>query len=465
MKLNKEYPATHSMETAWYVADEEGNVAIFDFEEYGPVPWGVEETEVSELVFGHEENYNTHEYLNIDLTDDQVDDLIEKPHSPEEENIWFECAVEIDTSKEKEFLDLAAMIQNNNVICISQRRGLYRVDFFDDTEESKPKKDSALQKMIDRGIVKRVYRTKQFWMNDEPNETEDGFKFKKDFKSAPYFIYHEPYWPELLQKRVIIPSNPVKLEQVPQPLRERIPVLPVKFVETEYLQIAEYLPSHFCAVDGNDLNGYEYMLAPTGDGVKSWVLSDILFPVSMENCFENGSYRCKKCKKECWGTRKKLFTHHPTVLIIFHPFYQYDYNLIISSNPIIKCGVLLPLLFRSSLGSYDNYTDWYKIKETVSDERFASIFKQNGFTFEHTVNRFRPHVILADEWSLPILREKYGKAGRTLVINKEGYPLYSMQELETLNDEIEAIARKPYRGEVMPQVISVEEMKKLHSND
>ena len=37
MKLtNKEYPATHSMSTAWYAVDNEGNVAILDFNENGP---------------------------------------------------------------------------------------------------------------------------------------------------------------------------------------------------------------------------------------------------------------------------------------------------------------------------------------------------------------------------------------------------------------------------------------------
>ena len=28
MKINKEYPATHSMSTAWYCVGEEGNVAL-----------------------------------------------------------------------------------------------------------------------------------------------------------------------------------------------------------------------------------------------------------------------------------------------------------------------------------------------------------------------------------------------------------------------------------------------------
>lgn len=38
MLLNKEYPATHSMSTSWYGIDSDGNVAIFEFDENGPVP-------------------------------------------------------------------------------------------------------------------------------------------------------------------------------------------------------------------------------------------------------------------------------------------------------------------------------------------------------------------------------------------------------------------------------------------
>ena len=38
MLLNKEYPATHLMSTSWYGIDSDGNVAIFEFDENGPVP-------------------------------------------------------------------------------------------------------------------------------------------------------------------------------------------------------------------------------------------------------------------------------------------------------------------------------------------------------------------------------------------------------------------------------------------
>ena len=35
MKFDKEYPATHSMETAWYAADEDGNVALIMYNDNG----------------------------------------------------------------------------------------------------------------------------------------------------------------------------------------------------------------------------------------------------------------------------------------------------------------------------------------------------------------------------------------------------------------------------------------------
>ena len=45
MKTTKEYPATHSMSTAWFYADENGEVAIIEFEDNGPVPENVSNTQ------------------------------------------------------------------------------------------------------------------------------------------------------------------------------------------------------------------------------------------------------------------------------------------------------------------------------------------------------------------------------------------------------------------------------------
>ena len=53
MKIDKEYPATHSMSTAWYCVDEDGNVGIVDFNENGPVPWGTPEQSIEYLSYGY----------------------------------------------------------------------------------------------------------------------------------------------------------------------------------------------------------------------------------------------------------------------------------------------------------------------------------------------------------------------------------------------------------------------------
>lgn len=38
MITDKEYPATHSMSTAWYMVDADGNVGLMAFDDNGPVP-------------------------------------------------------------------------------------------------------------------------------------------------------------------------------------------------------------------------------------------------------------------------------------------------------------------------------------------------------------------------------------------------------------------------------------------
>ena len=62
------------MSTAWYAADEEGNVAIIDYNENGPVPWEYEQTSIEELVFGHDE---LDKFIRINLTKEQIFELLE----------------------------------------------------------------------------------------------------------------------------------------------------------------------------------------------------------------------------------------------------------------------------------------------------------------------------------------------------------------------------------------------------
>ena len=272
MKVYKEYPATHSMSTAWYAADKEGNVAIIDYNDNGPVPWETEQTCIKDLIYGHYENYQTHDFISVDLTDDQIDDLMENPHQPEDEDIWCDCIFEIDLEQEAEFLELAKNPDIRIELCVSKKRGLYSVCCFDCTEERGKKyvviESSTLKKMIDRGMVKQIYKAKDFSINDVCKD--EKLVFERQFSSAPYFIYGQPYWNELLAERLNLPANPVKLSQFPPALRRRIPRVPIKFNECQKFQIAEWIP---CCFKGEEIsiNGFVYQPIVLTNGTKAYV--------------------------------------------------------------------------------------------------------------------------------------------------------------------------------------------------
>ena len=81
MKIDKEYPATHSMSTAWYLVDDEGNVGIMDYNENGPVPWGIGENSTMDLVLQIEYDSDNTEVM-FKLTDEQVLEILASAQKP-----------------------------------------------------------------------------------------------------------------------------------------------------------------------------------------------------------------------------------------------------------------------------------------------------------------------------------------------------------------------------------------------
>lgn len=92
------------MSTSWYIVDDEGNVGIMDYDENDPVPWGIEEITGDDLKYGHLEDYRTGKFLQFNLTDEQILDLLHEPHKPSEETDWYNCVVKIDRKKTDQFL-------------------------------------------------------------------------------------------------------------------------------------------------------------------------------------------------------------------------------------------------------------------------------------------------------------------------------------------------------------------------
>ena len=466
MKTNKEYPATHSMYTSWYVADEDGNVGIMDFNDNGPVPWQTEESSVESLVYGHDEDYKNKEFLPIALTDDQIDDLMEKPNSPEQEELWSNCVIQIDLSKEKEFMELAKNPDFDIDYSISKERGLYDVDVYRSTSYSEAEeichvlKNSSLQKMLDQGMILRVYDKKDFWMTDE--WIDDKIIHKKTFSSAPYYLFHQPYWVGELPVCMNIPNNPVKLDQIPEKLRERVLKVPVKFKETERFQIAEWYP---CVATGvstrtEKIGECEYELLPLTDGTEAYICTSIIDPYCL-------GYRDNyhTCHDHC-------FTNTPTVLAIMHPLEKWDYSRQIKSDSIIMRSAWVPFFPQIPIGfqiggsnmswyNFGDYSSEEEITKNVNQELLFDFFKKHCQWLEKLVLRFKPRVILVSDLAKPVVDSIYSIENNFIEIAGNSYPSYLVSELEAHRKEIEQLAFMPYQGEKVPHIISVEEMGKI----
>lgn len=466
MKTDKEYPATHSMSTAWYVADEDGNVGILDFNENGPVPWEIPEECVGNLVFSYAEDETNIKYLTFALTDDQIDDLMENPHFPEEEESWWDCIIQIDTNKEKEFLELAQSPDFDLEFCVSKERGLYSVDVYhcmSETEQEDGKQvleGSSLKKMIDQGIIQRVFKEKDFWMTDE--WVDDKIIHKKTFSSAPYYLFHQPYWVGELPVCMNIPNNPVKLDQIPEKLRERVLRIPVKFKETERFQIAEWYP---CVATGvstrtEKIGECEYELLPLTDGSEAYICTSIINPYCLG--YRENYYTC----------HDHCFTNTPTVLAIMHPLEKWDYSRQIKSDSIIMRSAWVPFFpqipLRFQIG--DSERSWYnfgdysseeEITKNVNQELLFDFFKKHCQWLEKVVLRFKPRVILVSDLAKPVVDSIYSIGNNFIEIAGDSFPTYLVSELEAHRKEIEQLAFMPYQGEKVPHIISVEEMGKI----
>ena len=348
MKKEKEYPATHSMSTAWYVADKDGNVAIMDYNDNGPVPWETEQTTIKELVFGHCEDYDTNDYITIHLTDDQIDDLMENPHQPEDEELWYDIIFQIDIEHEEEFLNLANDPNFIIEMCISKRRGLYLVDCLEYMEESGDKfvvpDSSSLKKMFDLGIIKQIYKCKDFYQSEEWED--DKVAYKHSFSSAPYYIYAQPYWNALLAEKTNTPVNPVKIDQFPLALRNRIPRVPIRFSEYQRFQIAEWHPCCFNCEEEIYINGFIYKPIVLTNGTEAYVYTSLGEIDFYDYCSEKSYYKCKECSSKCYTAKGNEYSDKPTVMFVFHPFSNYDYKMSVKSDVIIRHSVRIPFLHK-----------------------------------------------------------------------------------------------------------------------
>ena len=467
MKKDKEYPATHSMSTAWYIVDEDGNVGILDFNENGPVPKETEESCVEDLMFGHEEDWEKKQTLPIELSEQQIFEMLSGPQLPEDTDYYFNTVVQISKEKESEFLELAKADDVDMIYCILKDLGLYQVDFEDAIIEARGKtpkhirQRSTLKKMLDRNIIKRKYEVKRYWIDDE---YENGkVVHKKDFDNSPYYIYHQPYWTDFLPVRMNVPKNPVKIDQLPERLRDRVLKIPVKFEHTECFQPAQWslCDAYYSDESSLVINGYEYILLPLSDGTEAYINIDINPLNFFDYCSEKDKNGCTQCTSACCTCRSEQFTNRPTVMQIISPFTKNDYKMRVKSDVITQHSIIFPFITKIPYHFKDGF--WItedEARKKVSDNLLTDYFLKNYKYLEDMIQIIHPRVIILDSKAKNTLSRRYDLSNHEIEIAGEKYPMYFRSEIIYRRKTIEGLAMMPYQGHEFPHIISKEEASK-----
>ena len=255
MILTKEYPATHSMATSWYFVDQDDNVAIFDFEDNGPVPKDAFGTEyvITELCF-IEPMEEKDGISQLPFSDEQVLDMLEglwKTEVKDEEN-WCDDIFQVDKDKLSEFFEYLQAARKKLKedwddsfipICFSKKLGIYQVDL-DSYDYGEGLKNPHAKYLFDNGIVLRYCHCPNYdgsldkWHRKEQKEEVNRFDV---YDNCPYYLYVGDYDARTPHEMVSSPKHPMKLSQMPDHLQGKVSRLNLKFSESPAIQM-----SHEC---------------------------------------------------------------------------------------------------------------------------------------------------------------------------------------------------------------------------
>ena len=229
MITDKEYPATHSMSTAWYCVDEDGNVGIFDICDYGPVPDGTKgDGNVNDMLWHDLSSKGEDCVRDLNLTMEQISPMLmplEEPDNWEDNSFedeswvcnysWHEVIIKIDMNKLPILIEAASMDEDDcEIVCLSRKDGYFFVDLAYNKK--------GVELLEKNHVVTEKYKAPQYWDieedDDEELDDEDvwGEKENPRIQDAenhrfPIFIYQEEYCPyDGPAKRMSLPKHPMK---------------------------------------------------------------------------------------------------------------------------------------------------------------------------------------------------------------------------------------------------------------
>ena len=262
MKTNKEYPATHSMSTEWFIADKDGNIALFDFEENGPVPVQIDESDS----FGYLEDIGVPDKDGInsfELTDEQTSDMLAHftPISSFSKNNEYACLLQLKDDQDC-ISHFVKLFKENIDCCLSHKERIYLLHWLWDYNAPENLKDK---------IINFIKETCTGFYN----EYFDGEDLS-DNSVYPVYCYRQPYnsFSEL-PERTVVPKHPLKINQIPEEKRKKLIHVPLKFSECTGFQIAQYvICSWYSGIDEIEVNNRNYTKFPKTEGGFCYIMEE-----------------------------------------------------------------------------------------------------------------------------------------------------------------------------------------------
>lgn len=429
MKTEKEYPATHSMSTAWYVVDEDGNVGIMKYGENGPVPHGTGEHDAFLLPFGYRNFPDYDTFFHIALTDVQLADFKKMAHdAAADEKDCDPCLIWIDVEKTKDFQELTRF--HDDVICLSEEQGLYLVDYNDIYF------NSLLEEAIEKKVILKVY--------SDPRQVQD----------SPYFLFAQPEdSTEELPQKLHTPAHPVKLEQLPSKIKDSIPRIPGKFAEMDTFQIAEhYRCRAYCDGTAYRVSMAVYEPYPLPDRGMAYLLTNRVGLSKIPFCFGQDRDNCAK-RGDCPGRmcyiREESFTDEPTILLLTR---YYNHYLTLPEE----------ILSKAYTTSYIPARPRKKVQQSVSSAHEADGGQPQQLCYlEKLLADINPRVVIVQKAAYNVIEQLYTLHPHLLTVHGVDYPIYLTSEIKSNRKDIFALAKMPYQGRLYPRVIEVSKMKRL----
>lgn len=464
-----EYPATHSMSTSWYMVDDDDNVGIMQFDDNGPVPYGLVEDYnfANNAVLGELLEINQR-CGDIHLTPEQIDELLGKPHAPQEEKRWYDVVVKVNPDDVERFLSMVEVSDIDMEGCVSEALGLYKINASECIAdyEGTVGKGTLLEFLINQGIIQAVYSLPELEMGCRWDKASDELAFTKEFDSAPYYIYLQPYWPDFLQKRMCTPRHPVKFSQVEARVRHKLLRIPGRFSQMEYMQIARW---HACKLTGVGEYRYVgdnlYSLLPMPDGVQRYVLSDLWnfdffldCPLDIKRLNE-----CVKCDfLRCATTYSQVNTMEPTVLFVTDPRTMdsdWSEERLNGVKERMAAFSYVPMYPKANPSSHIVMRE--DVVGEMTDEVLLSLLRESHNWLDHVVSQLRPRVIVLMDRAKDVFEQVYHISGHKVCIAKSVYPIYLTSEVKAHWPDIERLASMPFQGHRPIISYSKEKMKEM----